>query len=232
MRIPEAQDQFLQATVDKLAGDDRVSAILLVGSAGRGEADEWSDLDIDVIADDEWSSEVVSCAHAAEEFGDLAVWVDCSFNAVVGGTMAFSRYLCDAGLLMVDWHVFPRSAARLTEGAQVLWSRPGFVLEPFDGNLVDLVLASQRRRIEPYSRQQRAEWELCMIDIAAGRPPRGQDGRDLHRLIGIDVDTGPEPGRQLDGLEEHLQRLRSWLAPRAFEASAARLTSARAALGS
>ncbi len=92
MSVQEAQREFLEAAVERLAGDDRVAGVLLVGSAGRGEADEWSDLDIEVIADDDRSSEVVSNPHAAEQFGDLLVWVDCSFNAVLGGTMAFSRY--------------------------------------------------------------------------------------------------------------------------------------------
>ena len=70
-----------------------------------------------------------------------------------------------------------------------------------------------------------------MLDIAVARPPRGHDGRDLHRLIGLTVDTGPRPHAQLDGLEAHLRGLRAWIAPRAFDASLARLQRARAALG-
>lgn len=230
MSVQKAQREFLEAAVERLARDDRVAAVLLVGSAGRGEADEWSDLDIEVIADDDSSSEVVSNPHAAEQFGDLLVWVDCSFNAVLGGTMAFSRYETGAGLLMVDWHVFPHSTGRVTAGARVLWSRRNLELQPFEGNVVDLVASNTRRSIPPYSRQQRAEWELCMIDIAVARPPRGHDGRDLHRFIGVEADTGPDPRDQLDGLETHLHRLRSWLAPRAFEASLNRLQAARAVL--
>ena len=73
MSVQKAQREFLEAAVEGLAADDRVAAVLLVGSAGRGEADEWSDLDIEVIADDDHSSEVVSNPHAAEQFGDLLV---------------------------------------------------------------------------------------------------------------------------------------------------------------
>lgn len=230
MSIRQAQRAFLQAAIERLSDDGRVSAVLLVGSGGRDEGDEWSDIDIEVVADDKTSAEVLSCPHAAELFGDLLVWVDCSFNAMVGGTMAFSRYRSDMGMLMVDWHVFPRSAARLTNGARLLWSRPDFELETFDGNVVDLVASSERRTIAPYSRQQRAEWELCMIDIAVARPPRGQDGRDLHRHIGVDPDTGPDPHDQLDGLQMHMTALQPWVAPRAFSASLGRLEAARHAL--
>jgi predicted nucleotidyltransferase len=228
--MQEAQLEFLESATERLADDSRVAAVLLVGSAGRGDADEWSDLDIDVIADDECSSDVLSNAHSAEQFGDLLVWVDCSFNAVIGGTMAFSRYDSDAGTVMVDWHVFPRSSGRVTDGSRLLWSREGLELDRFEGNIVDLVSSRERRKIPPYSRQQRAEWELCMIDIAVARPPRGHDGRDLHRFIGLKADTGPGAHDQLDGLETHLQGLRSWVAPRAFEACSARLAAARAAL--
>ena len=230
MSVRTAQGEFLQAAVERLAGDERVAAVLLVGSAARGEADEWSDLDIEVVADDEVSAGVLSHPHEAERFGDLLVWVDCSFNAVAGGTMAFSRYGSDAGLVMVDWHVLPLSAARRTEGARVLWARPEVELEVFDGTIVDLIGAGSPRRIPPYSRQQRSEWELCMIDIAVARPPRGLDGRDLHHHIGVNPEPGPDPHSQLDGLERHLHGLRPWVAPRAFEASLARLESAREAV--
>lgn len=230
MQIRDAQNRFLESAVDRLVADARVAAVVLVGSAGRGDADDWSDLDIDVIADDEHSSKVLSNPHAAEQFGDLLLWVDCSFNAVVGGTMAFSRYASEAGTVMVDWHVFPRSSGHLTTGSRVLWSRNDIELDRFDGNIVDLVSSQERRKTPPYSRQQRAEWALCMIDIAAARPPRGIDGRDLHRIIGLETDTGPGLHDQLDGLESHMRGLQPWVAPRAFEASSARLAAARAAL--
>jgi predicted nucleotidyltransferase len=231
MHMREAHDSFLQSAVDRLAEDSRVAAVVLVGSAGRGEADEWSDLDLVVIAEDDHSAQVLSNPHEAEQFGDLLVWVDCSFNAVVGGTMAFTRYGSEAGSVMVDWHVFPRATGRLTTGSRLLWSRSGVELERFAGGVVDLVSSHERRRTPPYSRQQRAEWELCMIDIAAARPPRGQDGRELHRIIGLKAEPAPSPRDQLDALESHLRDLQPWLAPRAFDACSARLEAARATLG-
>lgn len=227
----DAHRRFLESAVETLSHDPRVAAVVLTGSAGRGEEDEWSDLDINVVADDDAAPQLLGTPDQAELFGDLITWVDCSFNAGPSGSMTFARYASPEGLVLVDWHVWPRTPARLTQGAKLLWARPAFELAPFEGNLVDLVLSGERRRIAPYSRQQRAEWELCMTHIATARPPRQRDGRDLHRLIGLDEDTGPEPDRQLDGLERHLDELEPLIAPRAMRATRERIEAARRALG-
>jgi predicted nucleotidyltransferase len=84
VRLRDLHDQFLADAVSRLERDERVGAVVLTGSAGRGEADDWSDLDINVIATDDESSELLASAHEAEAHGDLAVWVDCSFNAPPG----------------------------------------------------------------------------------------------------------------------------------------------------
>ena len=86
--------------------------------------------------------------------------------------MTFARYLVGDDLVLVDWHVWPLERARLTTGSSILWQRAGLQLEPFDGTVVDLTSSQELRTIPPYSRQQRAEWELCMLQIAASRPAR------------------------------------------------------------
>lgn len=225
-----AHDRFLADAVRRLAEDERVAAVVLTGSGGRGEADDWSDLDINVIAVDDESNELLANPHEAEAFGDLAVWVDCSFNAPPGGAMTFARYLVGDDLVLVDWHAWPRSRARLTSGARVLWSRPGVALEPFDGTVVDLTGSQELRTIPPYSRQQRAEWELCMLQIAASRPARGEDAREIAALIGVTIADGRDAHDQLDALEAHLHALTPLLAPRAWDATRRRFDLVRATL--
>ena len=223
MRLRELHDRFLADAVRRLQRDERVAAVVLTGSGGRGEADDWSDLDINVIAADDDSSELLANAHEAEAFGDLVVWVDCSFNAPPGGAMTFARYVVGDDLVLVDWHAWPRSRGRLTAGAKVLWARTGVALEPFDGTVVDLTGSQVLRTIPPYSRQQRAEWELCMLQIAASRPARGEDARQMAALIGIALPDGLDPHAQLDALEAHLHALAPMVAPRAWEPTRRRL---------
>lgn len=229
MSLLELHGAFLLATVDRLAADERVAAVTLTGSGGRGEADEWSDLDINVIADDDRSEDVLSCAASAEAHGDLAVWVDCSFNAPPKGAMTFARYLVGDDLVLVDWHVWPLRLARRTSGAQVLWARPDVELEPFDGTVVDLTSSQTLRTIPPYSRQQRAEWELCMLQIAASRPARRQDAGSFGGHLGV---TFPDTSAtaQLDVLDRHLDTLQPWIAPRAWAATRRRMDVIRATL--
>lgn len=230
MSLLDVHRAFLADAVARLGDDPRVAAVVLTGSGGRGEADDWSDLDINVIAADDESSELLASAHEAEAFGALAVWVDCSFNAPPGGAMTFARYLVDDHLILVDWHAWPRSRARLTAGAKVLWARPGVELEPFDGTVVDLTGSQVLRSIPLYSRQQRAEWELCMLQIAASRPARRQDAREIAALIGITIDSGLDSLTQLDALEAHLRVLAPMVAPRAFEATRRRFDLVRQTL--
>jgi hypothetical protein len=199
-----------------------VAAVLLSGSGGRGEADEWSDVDLYVVSIEEEAT-VLSCPSEAERFGDLAVWVDCAFNAPIGGTQAFSRYLVPEGLVMVDWNAWPLAQARLTTGSRLLWARAGVELEPYDGNLVELTLAGPRRHPPPYSRQQRAEWELCMCHIAMSRPARRLDASTMCALIGVAGEIGTEPAEQLDAIARHLRALAPWIAPRLYAASLGRL---------
>ncbi|HEV2370232.1 MAG TPA: hypothetical protein VGR90_10180, partial [Acidimicrobiales bacterium] len=75
----------------------------------------------------------------------------------------------------------------------------------------------------PYSRQQRAEWELCMCHIAMSRPARRQDAHEMCQLIGVKGEIGNAPEEQLRAIGDHMAGLEPWLTPRAFEASVERL---------
>jgi predicted nucleotidyltransferase len=219
MSLLERHRAFLAATVDHLATDERVAAVVLTGSGGRGEADEWSDLDINVIVDNDASEAMLSCAASAEDYGDLAVWVDCSFNAPPKGAMSFARYLVGDDLVLVDWHVWPVALARSTSGSSILWARPDLELKTFDGTLVDLTSSQTLRKIPPYSRQQRAEWDLCMLQIAASRPARHEDASAIGAHLGLTFPAGSTATTQLEVLDRHLESLQPWVAPRAWNAT-------------
>jgi len=229
MSLRGAHQAFLEHALARLKEDDRVVAVFLGGSAGRGEADDWSDLDIQVISSETLTT-VVSSPNDAERFGDLVIWVDCSWNAPIGGTMAFSRYLTPQGLIMVDWSAWPLAAACLPSGCRLLWIRAGTELPTFEGSLHEWITSRPRQPTVPYSRQQRLEWELCMLHITMSRPARRMDATEMCRLVGIHDDLPDEPTGQLDVIGNHLATLEPWITPRAFTASLDRLGAIRRTL--
>ena len=230
MSLLQAHRAFLERALDRLTPDPRVAAVLLAGSAGRGEADEWSDLDIIVVADEETATVLATPAEAGH-LGDLAIWVDCSFNAPFGGTQAFTRYLVPEGMVLVDCNAWPLAAARHPVGARLLWIRDGLAIEPFDGTSVDFVKSRPRRKMPPYSRQQRAEWELCMCHIAISLPMRGRDVQPALKLIGIEGKAPSDLAGQLNMIRDHIVRLEPWVTPRVFRPSLARVDTALAMAG-
>jgi hypothetical protein len=227
MPLLEAHRAFCERAVRQLVEDARVVALLACGSTGRQEEDEWSDLDLLVVSSEDPVSVVASAADAAR-FGDLVVWVDCSFNAPAGGAQAFARYITPEGLLLVDWNSWPLAAARVATGTRVLWSRPGVTLDAFPGSFHDLVASQPRRQIPPYNKEQRAAWELCMCHLAVSLPARGRDARPALETIGVAADPGPEPLQQLAALAEHVRSLGRWVPSRVIKASLHRIDAATA----
>ena len=59
-----AQQALLRSIIDAYNGDQRVLAIGVLGSLGRGTWDEWSDLDLDVVVTDDAALNAVSEARA------------------------------------------------------------------------------------------------------------------------------------------------------------------------
>jgi len=154
MSLLEAHREFLRRALDQLTQDPRLAAVLVSGSTGRGEEDEWSDLDLVVVCDESTAT----------------------------------------------------------------------------GTFHDLVVSRPRRVIPPYSRQQRAEWELCMCHLALSLPVRHRDARQALLTIGITGDPGPHPADQVKAIRGHIEGLQPWIAPRALQASLQRVDVATSAL--
>jgi predicted nucleotidyltransferase len=62
-----AHQALLRSIVDAYAADERVLAVGVLGSLGRGTWDEWSDLDLDVVVADDVVLDAVMEAHALFE---------------------------------------------------------------------------------------------------------------------------------------------------------------------
>jgi predicted nucleotidyltransferase len=98
------RDALLQRITDTLASDGRVRAVWLSGSFGRGEADEWSDLDLHLAVDDERFGELLAQRPALyERVGrPLLVQEDMPSDSQRGARFQLVVY---HGPIEVDWNI-------------------------------------------------------------------------------------------------------------------------------
>ena len=124
----QSREALLRQITEKLSSDERLVAAWLGGSYSRNEADEVSDLDLNVVVTDSHSKllcnrqEQVSQETTAERlaifrrFGQPALIHENNNNAPKDGTFTFVLYAGSA--LMIDWIFMPqRNAARPYQSA-------------------------------------------------------------------------------------------------------------------
>jgi predicted nucleotidyltransferase len=134
-----ARHQLLHQIVTFLKQDERFVAAWLTGSFGRGEQDEFSDLDIRVVVADAYSEDLCSrpWPHGArtsperlalfQQFGAPSVIYDAHDNAPEGGTFTYILYQDTA--LNVDWILIPQAEATREEQTLLLFDKVGIPIE-------------------------------------------------------------------------------------------------------
>ena len=147
----ERRDGWWRATEVALSFDDQVGAVLLYGSFGRGDADEWSDIDIIVfISDDRLAEVVADRTRFGERFGTAVYVLDSTWNAPVTGARVNVLYRLDTGLpLYVDWNLWPLSMAKQPLDTKVVFERSPGLIAP---------VATTFERWATYERQPRPSW--------------------------------------------------------------------------
>jgi predicted nucleotidyltransferase len=123
-RLRAIREVWLRRAIERLEADPAVSAAGFVGSLGRGDADDWSDVDLLIVVPDD---QVEHYADATQLPGSEQVaWsVDARHNAPRGAGAVGVRYVIDGLPLHVDWHVYPRSQAAWFADAKVIFDAHG-----------------------------------------------------------------------------------------------------------
>jgi hypothetical protein len=90
------RDARLARAIELLRDDPRVEAAVITGSIGRGEADRWSDFDLDAVVAD-----VASCEEVARDWETIAYreWPVAHHYATAFGTSLVRGFLLENGLL-------------------------------------------------------------------------------------------------------------------------------------
>lgn len=120
------REELLARIGDLLEADSRVGAAWLFGSAGRGDADDLSDLDIRVaVADDHIQAICESRQEYAARFGKTLLFAEAPQNRPPGGAFLLSLYQGKHGPQEVDLSWLPISTAQTWPGVRILFDRAG-----------------------------------------------------------------------------------------------------------
>jgi hypothetical protein len=120
--LGELRDGLLDEVVGLLRADDAVEGAALVGSLGRGEADNWSDIDLLILVGDDRLAGFAEYP-AAWPWAHPDLLVDARHNAPAGATSMGATYL-RAGLpVRMDMYVYPAARTRWPSGSRLVFER-------------------------------------------------------------------------------------------------------------
>jgi hypothetical protein len=203
-----ARDAWLAATSRQLHGDERVAAVWLVGSLGRGGGDAWSDVDLALVARDEHLPLLAERRRSEfGRFGEVLVAIDAP-NAPAGGAYLGVAYAIGELPLWVDWYLWPLSTARRPSDARALIERAEL---PPPATKPHAALLQHSRAADPHAVMDRfadpVDFTVAMVPIAAKYIARRQlqEASELLRLLDCDAPNALGVCEQLSALRRILQ---------------------------
>ena len=120
--LGELRDCLLDQVLGSLKADPAVAGAALIGSLGRGEADNWSDIDLLVLMGDRALARFAA-EPAAKPWAQADLLSDGRHNSPAGATSVGATHI-RAGLpLQVDLHVHPAVRTRWPADGRVVFER-------------------------------------------------------------------------------------------------------------
>jgi predicted nucleotidyltransferase len=123
-RLRAIRDGWLRLALEHLEADARIGAAGFVGSLGRGDADDWSDIDLLIVVPDDRVDHYADAVHLpGSERAVLSF--DARHNAPSGAGSVGVRYVIDGLPLNVDWYIYPVSQGAWPADAKIIFDRHG-----------------------------------------------------------------------------------------------------------
>jgi hypothetical protein len=104
--LARLRDRLLDEVLGLLEADPAVAGVALVGSLGRGEEDNWSDIDLFILASDQFIGQFMN-EPAASPWARADLLSDGRHNSPAGATSLGTTHLRSGLPLWVDLHVHP-----------------------------------------------------------------------------------------------------------------------------
>ena len=160
-RLLERQD-LLDSATRLLQSDERIVAAWLIGSLGRGNSDEWGDIDLWIAVQDETVEAVTAARYDfARKLGKLVLLEDAPQNAPLKGAFLTAMYAGTCGAHLVDIYWQPLSIAQRPSNTKLLFERVAVpISEPQS-------LLSDEERTERAVQQARFFWVMSAITAKA-----------------------------------------------------------------
>ncbi|MER7246345.1 nucleotidyltransferase domain-containing protein [Kribbella sp. NPDC000426] len=136
-RLAGIRDRWLSAVTAALEHDPSVVGAALVGSLGAGRADDWSDVDLLLVVEDEQLDDYAVPDRLPSGPGRRVFAIDARHNGPVGTRAVSAQYVVDGLPLWVDWYIHPVSRATWPPDSTVIFDRRGInrSLSEYSGDL-------------------------------------------------------------------------------------------------
>ena len=194
--LGELRDRLLDQVLGLLMADPVVGGVALIGSLGRGEADNWSDIDLLILMGDLAVAQFAD-EPAARPWAQADLLSDGRHNSPAGATSMGATHIRSGLPLQVDLHVHPEARTRWpTDGRIVFERRP---VEMGTGSFDQLNASGSRQPATPKTAEEIRRIHLSYVPIAAkyiGR--RSPQAREMIRFLGKMPDFNhADPSAQL-----------------------------------
>jgi hypothetical protein len=116
------RDGLLDQALGLLEADPAVDGVALVGSLGRGEEDNWSDIDLLILASDQFIGQFMN-EPAASPWARADLLSDGRHNSPAGATSLGTTHIRSGLPLWVDLHVHPAGRTLWPPDSRVVFER-------------------------------------------------------------------------------------------------------------
>ena len=194
--LGELRDRLLDQVLGQLEADPVVDAVVLIGSLGRGEADNWSDIDLLILMGDRALGRFAD-EPAARPWAQADLLSDGRHNSPAGATSVGATHVRSGLPLGVDLHVHPAARTRLpTDGRIVFERRP---IETGTLSFDQLNASGSRQPATAKTADEIRRIHLSYVPVAgkyiSRRSPRASEMiRFLGKMPGF---SSPNPAAQL-----------------------------------
>lgn len=229
-RCPElaaARDRWLRNATERLESIPTIAGVALTGSLGRGTADDWSDVDLFVIANGQPTSAIP--IETLTTLGDMTMRADSSHNTRADAHAFAAGFVVDGVIVHTDWYVFPNTAEWPCDALPVVrGDRITVSTQGFDEMNGEGPRGASPERGEADFRRSR----FILVPLAAKHLARGYLD-EATALIGV-ITESRFSGQRIEGLavlRQFIQDLRDDVDEATFDATSAVLDLAEAAIG-